>query len=83
MQMHTILIILLVKSVVRELRSVIHLHITALEERKRDLLQKVNTIRQAKLTSLKLQGERINQRLFSLKEALKVLFIFFKNLCFS
>lgn len=50
MQMHTILIILLVKSVVRELRSVIHLHITALEERKRDLLQKVNTIRQAKLT---------------------------------
>ncbi|VDM47832.1 unnamed protein product [Toxocara canis] len=59
------------KSVMRELRSVIHIHISALEERKRDLLQRVDTIRQSKMGVLKAQGERLALRLTSLNDALK------------
>uniref|UniRef100_A0A915ACY9 B box-type domain-containing protein n=1 Tax=Parascaris univalens TaxID=6257 RepID=A0A915ACY9_PARUN len=61
-----------VQSVMRELRSVIHIHISALEERKRDLLQRVDTIRQSKMSVLKAQGERLALRLTSLSDALKV-----------
>uniref|UniRef100_A0A0M3HV81 B box-type domain-containing protein n=1 Tax=Ascaris lumbricoides TaxID=6252 RepID=A0A0M3HV81_ASCLU len=60
-----------VQSVMRELRSVIHIHISALEERKRDLLQRVDTIRQSKMSVLKAQGERLALRLTSLSDALK------------
>ncbi|VDK85505.1 unnamed protein product [Onchocerca ochengi] len=60
-----------VKSTIRELRSAIHLHISALEERKRDLLQRVDTIRQTKISILKAQGEQLGQRHTILTEALK------------
>ncbi|VDO33794.1 unnamed protein product, partial [Brugia timori] len=60
-----------VQSAIRELRSAIHLHISALEERKRDLLQRVDTIRQTKISTLKAQGERLGQRHTILTEALK------------
>uniref|UniRef100_A0A915PYU1 B box-type domain-containing protein n=1 Tax=Setaria digitata TaxID=48799 RepID=A0A915PYU1_9BILA len=60
-----------VQSAIRELRSAIHLHISALEERKRDLLQRVDTIRQTKISTLKAQGERLGQRHAILTEALK------------
>ncbi|VDN03240.1 unnamed protein product [Thelazia callipaeda] len=60
-----------VQSTIRELRSAIHLHISALEERKRDLLQRVDTIRQTKINTLKAQGERLGQRHIILAEALK------------
>ncbi|EJD76381.1 B-box zinc finger family protein [Loa loa] len=60
-----------VQSAIRELRSAIHLHISALEERKRDLLQRVDTIRQTKISTLKAQGERLGQRHTVLTEALK------------
>lgn len=48
------------------------MHISALEERKRDLLQRVDTIRQTKISTLKAQGERLGQRHTILTEALKV-----------
>ena len=57
---------------VRELRSVINMHISALEERKRDLLQRVDIIRQIKMSTLKLQNERLSQRLCALLDVLKV-----------
>ncbi|KAL3998266.1 NHL repeat family protein [Acanthocheilonema viteae] len=60
-----------VQSAIRELRSAIHLHISALEERKRDLLQRVDTIRQTKISTLKAQGEQLRQRHTILSEALK------------
>ncbi|VDK73028.1 unnamed protein product [Litomosoides sigmodontis] len=60
-----------VQSAIRELRSAIHLHISALEERKRDLLQRVDTIRQTKISTLKAQGELLGQRHTVLTEALK------------
>lgn len=50
------------------------MHISALEERKRDLLQRVDTIRQTKISTLKAQGERLGQRHTILTEALKVNF---------
>lgn len=63
------------QSAIRELRSAIHLHISALEERKRDLLQRIDTIRQTKISTLKAQGERLGQRHIILTEALKVGFL--------
>ena len=45
-----------------ELRSEIHRHISALEERKRELLQKVDTVRQSKLATLKGQTDTITHR---------------------
>ncbi|VDO30400.1 unnamed protein product, partial [Onchocerca flexuosa] len=66
-----------VKSTIRELRSAIHLHISALEERKRDLLQRVDTIRQTKISILKAQGEQLGQRHTILTEALKVEFLLY------
>lgn len=43
-----------------ELRSVIHLHVAALEERKRDLLALVETIRLSKMNALKSQSESVS-----------------------
>ncbi|VDK42640.1 unnamed protein product [Anisakis simplex] len=60
-----------VQSVMRELRSVIHMHISALEQRKCDLLQRLDTIRQSKMSVLKAQGERLTSRLTSLNDVLK------------
>lgn len=48
------------------------MHISALEERKRDLLQRVDIIRQIKMSTLKLQSEFLSQRLCALSDVLKV-----------
>uniref|UniRef100_A0A0N5AF22 B box-type domain-containing protein n=1 Tax=Syphacia muris TaxID=451379 RepID=A0A0N5AF22_9BILA len=60
-----------VQAVGRELRSVAHLLISAIEDRKRILMQKVDTIRQSKLGTLQVQSERISTRLASINEALQ------------
>ncbi|KAK6019517.1 b-box zinc finger [Ostertagia ostertagi] len=49
-----------VQAAASELRSLIHLHMSALEERKRELLQRVDTIRQSKTKNLKAQAENLN-----------------------
>ncbi|CAI4221671.1 unnamed protein product [Auanema sp. JU1783] len=64
------------QSVAREIRSVVHEHINTLEERKRDLLQKLETIRLDKLDGLKAQTERVaheNQTLQSILKAVEEL----------
>ncbi|MFH4974023.1 hypothetical protein AB6A40_000732 [Gnathostoma spinigerum] len=61
-----------VQAVVRELCSEIHMHIGALEERKRDLLHRVDTIHQTKIQTLKAQSERIAQRLACLSDTVKL-----------
>lgn len=46
-----------VQAAASELRSLMHLHMSALEERKRELLQRVDTVRQSKTKNLKAQAE--------------------------
>ena len=48
------------QAVASELRSVIHLHMSALEERKRDLLQRLETVRTTKLNTLKGQNDQLH-----------------------
>ncbi|KIH67287.1 NHL repeat protein [Ancylostoma duodenale] len=48
-----------VQAAASELRSLMHLHMSALEERKRELLQRVDTIRQTKTKNLKAQAENL------------------------
>lgn len=48
-----------VQAAASELRSLMHLHMSALEERKRELLQRVDTIRQSKTKNLKAQAENL------------------------
>jgi tripartite motif-containing protein 71 len=60
-----------VQSVVGEMRSIIHLHISALEERKRDLLQRVDSIHQTKILSLNQQNEKICDKMNSLDSLIK------------
>uniref|UniRef100_A0A0K0DF65 B box-type domain-containing protein n=1 Tax=Angiostrongylus cantonensis TaxID=6313 RepID=A0A0K0DF65_ANGCA len=48
-----------VRAAASELRSLMHLHMSALEERKRELLQRVDTIRQSKTKNLKAQVENL------------------------
>lgn len=48
-----------VQAAASELRSLMHLHMSALEERKRELLQRVDTIRQSKTKNLKAQVESL------------------------
>lgn len=48
-----------VQAAASELRSLMHLHMSALEERKRELLQRVDTIRQSKTKNLKAQVENL------------------------
>uniref|UniRef100_A0A1I7XNS5 B box-type domain-containing protein n=1 Tax=Heterorhabditis bacteriophora TaxID=37862 RepID=A0A1I7XNS5_HETBA len=60
-----------VQAVASELRSVMHLHISALEERKRELLQSVDTIRQSKMKALKMQGEKLISRKAAVAQTIK------------
>uniref|UniRef100_A0AC34FTW7 B box-type domain-containing protein n=1 Tax=Panagrolaimus sp. ES5 TaxID=591445 RepID=A0AC34FTW7_9BILA len=60
-----------VQAVAGEMRSVIHLHISALEERKRDLLQRVDSIHQTKIQTLNQQNEKINEKMSSLDSLIK------------
>lgn len=48
------------QAVASELRSVIHKHMSALEERKRDLLQRLETVRTTKLNTLRGQNEQLH-----------------------
>lgn len=46
------------QAVANEIRSVVHLHMTALEERKRELIQRLETVRATKLDPIKSQVEQ-------------------------
>lgn len=61
-----------VQSVVGEMRSVIHLHISALEERKRDLLQRIDRIHQSKILTLNQQSEKILEKMSALERGMTI-----------
>lgn len=58
-------------SVANEIRGVIHHHIGALEERKRELLERVDAVRTAKLGALNMQKEELRKYLASSKNTLE------------
>uniref|UniRef100_A0AC35GHM4 Uncharacterized protein n=1 Tax=Panagrolaimus sp. PS1159 TaxID=55785 RepID=A0AC35GHM4_9BILA len=60
-----------VQAVAGEMRSIIHLHISALEERKRDLLQRVDSIHHTKIQTLNQQTEKINDKMNSVDSLIK------------
>lgn len=62
-----------VAAVAAELRSVIHQHVGALEERKRELLQSLETIRHTKLQALKGQSEKLVSRKKNMGQVLQTL----------
>lgn len=62
-----------VQAVATELRYVIHTHITALEERKRELLRRLDTVRKTKVNALKAQGDSLMARKNALNQVLKSL----------
>lgn len=59
-----------VLAVANEVRAVMHHHISALEERKRDLLQRIDAVRTAKVNALFAQREELRQHHSKLKSAL-------------